>query len=261
MGLSISKELAPLESRLRPSIEVASGSVKEQVTNRGLVLSQIMLRRMYGAGMREAVLAVADHKRDIREHFGDYHSLRGSEGLRLTYVDANASPNTPTSIDAAYPITSGRICALGFADILYQPCPGYRRVLGTLAKGETDVVLGLFPTNRSSSCDMVAFSPEGQIEDIVIKQTAGARLAYTWSLAVWRPDFTEFLHDFVGGQASRASKASQPAPADPAEMYVGDVLKAAKDAGLRLRAVVVSALPSLDAGTPETLALARETQW
>ena len=45
------------------------------------------------------------------------------------------------------------------------------------------------------------------------------------------------------------------------EQYVGDVFLDAMREGMRVEAVVVSARASLDAGTPESLALARTLIW
>ncbi len=245
LGLAISKDLPWL-----PSISSAQRTV----------LSEVMLRRMLVAGMREAVLSIAGTKLDIRDHFGDVYrghfAVKHTAAVKLNYVLVNDSPNTPTSIDAAYQLTRGRICALGFADILYSPCPGYARALNVLARGDADVVLGLFPTNQASSSDMVAFGADGRVTDILIKQVAGERLAYTWSLAVWRPEFTDYMHGWLVADPRRSRTCT-----DSSERYVGDVLLAAMGDGLRVDAVVVSARASLDAGTPQSLERARQTAW
>lgn len=231
LGLAVSKEVAPLGA------------------DTGTVLSSVMLSRMADAGFRKAVLTIADHKQDIRDHFG----TRFDTDLLLHYVFAEASPNTPASIDAGYDLFKENVCALGFADILYQPCSGYARALAALERNAADVVLGLFPGTQPASCDMVAFDVSGRVREILIKQAEGARLYYTWSLAVWRPSFTEFLHEWIK-DADGASQLGR-------ELFVGDVFIAAQAAGLRVDAAVVSSLGSLDAGTPETLALARSIRW
>jgi len=247
LGLSISKELALLGS-------AAEGSP---------VLSEIMLQRMADAGIREIVLVVAAHKQDICDHFGSVYVCEAGSNtmaedlqLGLQYVSADNSPSTPASLDAAYELVKDRVCALGFADILYSNCPGYRRALAALNNGKADVVLGLFPSNQAADVDMVSFDANDRVTDIVIKRPEGARLFYTWSLAVWRPSFTEFLHS---QQALRKQAEYQ----DPLarELYVGDVFLAAMDQGLKVDAVVVSSQPSLDAGTPASLALARSMDW
>lgn len=218
----------------------------------GPVLCEVMLQRMYEAGLRQALLILGDGKQDIRERLGE--RFRASDGgrLALRYAAANNSPNTPTSIDAGFALMRDRVCALGFADILYQPCAGYARALTLLATTQADIVLGLFPTSQPATSDMVAFDSEGRVSEVLVKQAAGARYAYTWSLAVWRPTFSEFMHQWLAdGDGERGQR----------ELFVGDAVIAAQAAGLVVSAVVVSPTASLDAGTPATLALARSRDW
>lgn len=215
----------------------------------GAVLSSVMLSRMSAAGLKQAVLTVADHKQDVRDYFGP----RFGADLALHYVSADASPNTPTSIDAGYDLLKGKVCALGFADILYRPCAGYARALASLERSGADVVLGLFPTTQASTSDMVAFDATSKVGEILIKQMAGARLYYTWSLAVWQPVFTQFMHEWL--------LEDNRQPQSGGELFVGDVVIAAQAAGLKVNAVPVSAIGSLDAGTPEKLELARSMRW
>lgn len=232
LGGSVSKEIVPL----------GSGS--------GDVLSSVMLSRMSEAGLTQAVLTVADHKQDVRDYLG---ARFAGTNLTLHYVFANASPNTPTSIDAGYELLKDKVCALGFADILYRPCAGYLRALAMLERSGCDVVLGLFPTSQTLAVDMVAFDSAGRVRNILIKQVAGEQFYYTWSLAVWRPVFTQFMHDWLQQDRREANGGR--------ELFVGDVLSAAQKAGLRVRAVPVSSVGSLDAGTPENLSLARSLSW
>lgn len=243
LGLSISKELAPLD----------------EGSETGLVLADVMLGRMIDAGITKVVLVMASHKEDIRQHFGETYKPQTSEadGLALSYVQIDNSRSTPMSINAAYRYTRSKVCALGFADILFARCPGYQRALDHLEKGDADVVLGLFPSVQSASSDMVEFDADGVVKTLRIKSAEGAKLAYTWSIAVWKPAFTDFLRRFVAD----SSKDSAALQASAREQYVGDVFLEAMRAGMRIDAVVVSAHASLDAGTPESLALARTLTW
>lgn len=238
LGATGSKEIVSLES--------AGG-------DHATVLCEVMLQRMCEAGLREAVLSVASHKQDVRNYLGEQFVAPSGEVLRLSYVTADNSPNTPTSIDAGFDQLRGRVCALGFADVLYQPCAGYARALAWLERTGADVVLGLFPTSQPTITDMVAFNAEGVVREIFIKHPDGGRYAYTWSLAVWQPKFSEFMHDWLRGGGAAAQSG--------AELFVGDAVIAAQAAGLSVAAVVVSTQASLDAGTPAALAQARSVEW
>ena len=243
LGLSISKELAPLD----------------ESTDTGPVLADIMLCRMLDAGITRVALVTASHKQDIRRYFGETYKPQKSvtDGLALSYVQIDNSRSTPVSIDAAYEYTRGKVCALGFADILFARCPGYERALDQLENGVADVVLGLFPSVQTASSDMVEFDADGVVQNLRIKSVEGAKLAYTWSIAVWKPGFTDFLHRWVA-DSSKGNSAPQELAR---EQYVGDVFLDAMREGMRVEAVVVSARASLDAGTPESLALARTLIW
>lgn len=238
LGVIGSKEIASLES--------ASGAGPA-------VLCEVMLQRMVDAGLRQAVLTLASDKQDVRHYLGEHFVAAGGETLHLGYVTADNSPNTPTSIDAGFNLSRGRVCALGFADILYRPCSGYARALAMLERTGAAVVLGLFPTSQPTSSDMVAFDVDGAVRELLIKQPSGARLAYTWSLAVWRPQFSEFMHEQLRDGARLEQRST--------ELFVGDVVVAAQATGLKVSAVVVSTQASLDAGTPAALALARSLEW
>ena len=104
---------------------------------------------------------------------------------------------------------------------------------------------------------MVEFDADGVVQNLRIKSVEGAKLAYTWSIAVWKPGFTDFLHRWVA-DSSKGNSAHQELAR---EQYVGDVFLDAMREGMRVEAVVVSARASLDAGTPESLALARTLIW
>jgi hypothetical protein len=96
--------------------------------------------------------------------------------------------------------------------------------------------------------DMIDVAKGGAVRRIVVKP-ARSSLALAWAIAVWTPSFTEFLHSFLVGHRSRAEAAP--------ELFIGDVIQAAIDRGMKVDAVCVSEEPFLDIGTPEGLARSR----
>ena len=74
----------------------------------------------------------------------------------------------------------------------------------------------------------------------------------TWGIAVWTPRFTRFLHDYVGAAAEDFRRGGRP------EIFVGDVVQAAIDAGISVEGIRVSEEPYLDVGTAESLRDAME---
>jgi glucose-1-phosphate thymidylyltransferase len=77
------------------------------------------------------------------------------------------------------------------------------------------------------------------VRDLVIKQPSRG-LRYTWSIACWRPRFTEVL-----------AKAAAAAP--HADLHVGEVIRAAITRHLRVEGVAFDEGSYLDIGTPEDL--------
>ncbi len=131
--------------------------------------------------------------------------------------------------------------ALGFPDILFEPRDAYRRLAARHEESGADAVLGLFPTDRSEKTDMVELDGR-RVRRLVIKQP-GSGLDYTWSIAVWSPRMSRFLHRFVARHGRRSGE----------EVYVGDVIRSAIDEGLVVEGVTFPAGSYLDVGTPEDL--------
>jgi glucose-1-phosphate thymidylyltransferase len=105
-------------------------------------------------------------------------------------------------------------------------------------------VLGLFPADRPEKVDMVEVGDDRRIRQIVIKP-AETHLRHSWGIAVWTPVFTEFMHRFLADHAGTADTTP--------ELFVGDVVRAAMQAGLDVQGVEVSQQPFVDIGTWEDL--------
>ena len=64
------------------------------------------------------------------------------------------------------------------------------------ATPEDDVILILFPTERPEKFGMVRTDEEQKVIEIVDKP-AQTDLTDMWGCIIWRPRFTEYLHDCV----------------------------------------------------------------
>ena len=134
---------------------------------------------------------------------------------------------------------------LVFPDILFEPEDGFVRLLARRLETGSDIILGLFPANHPSKEDTIDFDTNGIVRDITLRPSEST-LRYTWGIAVWRPHFTEFLHDWVRDR-NRVQEV---------ELSAGHAIRGAIGAGLRVDALVLSEEPYLDIGTPEDLMLA-----
>lgn len=97
------------------------------------------------------------------------------------------------------------------------------QVLARQAINDADVMLGLCPAGRPDKMDMVDLRDNGRIERFIIKPQE-TRLLYSWTIAVWTPVFTNFMHECLALCKEKA--AQQP------ELFVGDVFNAVIQEGL-----------------------------
>jgi glucose-1-phosphate thymidylyltransferase len=213
------------------------------------VVSHYLLERMRAAGIQKAYVVIRHGQWDIPEYFGDGRIA----GVRLAYLPIGQTPNAPCSLDAAYPFTGGAIVALGFPDILFRPADVFTRTLAHQRSGGADVVLSLIPAERPADTDMVEVDERGAVRDIVVRP-AKTHLRYTWATAVWAASFSRFLHEYVAGDGKTDSRR----PSDR-ELFVGDVVRAAAQSGLRVEGVAFSQGAFLDIGTPRDLARAMQS--
>ncbi len=204
-----------------------------------------LLESLAGAGASRAFILLRKGKWDVPALLGDGADL----GLPLAYLALEPTASVPETLDRAYPFVAEATVALGFPDIVVEPGDAYRPLLHRLQQSDAAAVLGLFPTDQSWKADMVELDDGDQhparVRRFVIKQ-AETTLRYTWSIAVWGPEFSRYLHDFVAG--GRAGDTG-----GPGEIYVGDVLQAAIDDGMTVLGERFEEGSFLDVGTPEDL--------
>lgn len=229
-GLPCSKEILPLGST------AAHGATESGPR----VVCEHLLGSMQHAGIREVYLVIRDGKWDIPAYLGDGSQL----GLDLAYLMMGLPWGAPYSIDQAYAFVRDRRVALGFPDMCFDDPQILGRTLDHQAASGADVVLGVFPADRPHKVDMLRLGANHKVEEILIKPTTTA-LNLTWGVAVWTPTFTEFLHSFLGSHRHSAEQAP--------ELFVGDVVRAAIEAGLNVQGLQVSSQPYVDIGTADDL--------
>ena len=204
-----------------------------------------LLRGLASAGVERVVVVLREGKWDISARLGD----GGEVGLDLAYLVVGATRNVPQTLERARAWTAGYDVALGFPDILLEPSDVWPRLAAFHRETAADVSLGLFPTEQSAKADMVELDDDGRIQQVVIKDPT-CTLRWTWSIAIYSPAFGELLHAMA--EASRAGRAAG------AELYVGDVVRAAIGRGLAVRGLPFADGSFLDIGTPRDLQRAIE---
>jgi glucose-1-phosphate thymidylyltransferase len=228
--LPCSKELYPIG--YHASDERENGSPK--------VACHYLLEKMQTAGIATTYIVLRKGKWDIPAYFMDGQTV----GMRLAYLMVGLSYGVPFTLDHAYPFVKDKIVAFGFPDILFQPKDAFTPLLDQATSSRADVLLGLFPAEMRSRVDMVDVDHNGRVRS-VLNQSSERGLHYSWCIAVWSPQFTEFQHRYVGSHA--ASAGTSP------EISLGQVFQAAIEEGLEVAGLEISKQPFLDIGTPENL--------
>lgn len=199
-------------------------------------ISQYVLDNLTLAGIGHVVFVINETKHQLIGYFGD-----GSRfGCNISYVVQEASndrggstsPGLAHALDSAYHLTRGRTVFFGMADTIMQPRDVFARAYkqGT---PEADVVFALFPTDRPEKFGMVRIDRTGTVVEIVDKPRE-TDLSLMWGAIIWRPAFTEYLHD----------KVNRDGVSDFAAIMNGAIQE-----GLRFRGVEMTDGVYIDLGT------------
>lgn len=199
-----------------------------------------LLERFRAGGVRRIFMVLHESKWDVPRYFGTGEMA----DVSLAYLSIPGSRSVPETLDHAFPFTEGSIVALGFPDVLFEPVDAYARLIERQAATGADLVLGMFPTERFRTTDMVELGPDGRVLRVEIRPES-TELRYNWLIAVWSPVFTRFLHEKVGA-----------APAGEGELQIGAIVQAAATEGLRVEGVEFPDGSYRDVGTPGELAAA-----
>lgn len=205
------------------------------------VAGSYLLKKFLQAGVRKAFFIIRKGKWDIPQYFGNGSMMH----MDLGYLIMGDPYGVPFTLDQAFPFVVDNMVAFGFPDILYPEEQSYRQLLECQAGSGADLVLGLFPVGKRQKADRVVSESDGHIREVVVASTR-SELMYTWGIAVWTPDFSQFMHELI--DKVRGEAAGQ------AEWSMNEVINAGIQRGLKVQGMNVSPMPFLDIGTPEGLA-------
>lgn len=182
LGLPYPKELYPIirENRYKP-------------------VSQFVLDNLVGSGVTDIVFVINETKHQLLGYFGDGRRF----GCNIAYAvqengasaDQSTSPGLAHALDSAYHLVRGRTVFFGMADTIMEPHDVFGRAWHA-AGGEADVVLVLFPTTRPEKFGMVRKDGADRVLEVVDKPRQ-TTLTEMWGCIIWRPRFTEHLHECV----------------------------------------------------------------
>jgi glucose-1-phosphate thymidylyltransferase len=186
------------------------------------------------------VFVVNETKHQLLGYFGDGRRFGCSISYVVQEVDnprsESSSPGLAHALDAAYHLVRGKTVFFGMADTIIAPHDVFALAWAS-AEEYDDVILVLFPTSRPEKFGMVKLDGTSCVREIVDKPKETA-LTLMWGCILWRPPFTEYLHECV-----RRRGISDFAR----------ILNGAIASGMRMRAFPVTDGSYLDLGTYEEI--------
>jgi glucose-1-phosphate thymidylyltransferase len=203
-----------------------------------------LLERMRKANIKMAYLIIREGKWDIPASLGDGSFLN----MNLAYLLMGLPYGVPFTLDQAYPFVKNGKIVLGFPDIIFQPDDAFSRLLNHQIDTNSDIVLGLFPTDEPAKCDMVDLDGSGRVSQIIIKPSS-TNLVYSWIIAVWTPVFTSFMHEYL----VQIVDEKEAKGGILKEIFVGEVIQAAIQNNLSVGTVTFKNGAFWDIGTPDGL--------
>jgi glucose-1-phosphate thymidylyltransferase len=167
--------------------------------NRYKPISQFVVNNMTVAGIHHIVFVINETKHQLVGFFGDGHRFN----CQLSYVvqeqrtpeGKSTSPGLSDALDSAYHLIRGKTVCFGMADTIMQPEDIFKRGLES-ALPDDDVILMLFTTERPEKFGMVRIDRDWSVLEIVDKPKQ-TDLTEMWGCMIWRPRFTEYLHESV----------------------------------------------------------------
>jgi glucose-1-phosphate thymidylyltransferase len=208
--------------------------------NRYKPIAQFVLNGLTAAGLDHIVFVVNETKHQLLGFFGDGHRF----GCHISYVvqestnhlDKSTSPGLAHALDSAYHLIREKTVYFGMADTIMQPKDVFVRAYAAQNPGD-DVILGLFATERPEKFGMIRMDGDRRVIEVIDKPRE-TDLTEMWGCIIWRPPFTEFLHDCV------------------CRLQISDfacIMNRAIQSGLRFRGVAMPGGTYIDLGTYEEI--------
>jgi glucose-1-phosphate thymidylyltransferase len=202
------------------------------------VIISYMLEKMRFAGIRKVYIVLRKGKWDIPTYLGD----GSAHDMHICYLMQGLPYGVPYTLDQATPFIEKSIVALGFPDTIYNTKRIYINMLERLNETDADVVLGLFPADYPQNADGVEIDSDGIIRRVIAKPH-NASSKSVWAAAVWRPNFSRFMHNHIAN--------IEPWSHEKKELQIGHIMQTAIEEGQRIAGVHVSEQPIFDVGTPD----------
>lgn len=203
-------------------------------------IAQFVVENLTETGLKHVVFIVNETKHQLMGYFGGGHRFGCDISYvvqeRKTDVNGSTSPGLAQALDSAYHLTKGKTTFFGMADTIMQPKDVFARAYDA-ARPDDDVILALWTTERPEKFGMVRYEDDGRVIEIIDKPSQ-TELTEMWGCIIWRPRFTEHLHQCV----------TEHGISDFAQ-----IMNSAISAGMKFRAAHITDGVYIDLGTYEEI--------
>ena len=170
--------------------------------NRYKPISQYVLDNLTDAGLKHIVFVVNETKHQLIGYFGNGQRFDCQISYvvqeQLNHHGKSTSPGLANALDSGYHLVKDKVVFFGMADTIMRPENIFRYAYDRSDLND-DVILILFPTERPEKFGMVETDQNDRVVRIVDKPRQ-TDLQEMWGSIIWRPRFTEFLHECVNTQ-------------------------------------------------------------
>ena len=203
-------------------------------------IAQFVVQNLTEAGVQHVVFVINETKHQLIGYFGNGQRF----GCQISYVvqesrsdqPDSTSPGLAHALDSGYHLIKGKTVFFGMADTIMQPSDVFERAFAA-ATPQDDVILALFSTRRPEKFGMVRMDSDQRVIEIIDKPHE-TNLTDMWGCIIWRPSFTEFLHQSVSLHGV---------------FDFAKIMNQAIQAGLQFRGVPLSEGVYIDLGTYEEI--------
>ena len=231
----------PCSKEIYPFKRAGEGQLK--------VLSEGLLNCYKHSGISKVFFIVRKGKWDILEYYGSGEN----HNMDIAYLIMNQPFGVPFTLNQAYPFVKDKIVALGFPDMIIEPRDCFDQLKTKMKEDKTNLSLGLYRISSPEKWDMVELDDQRNVKNIFIKRK-GLNLSYGWSLAVWGPEFTKYMHRIVAQLILDGFDGEFKAKDGVLrEIYLGDICQSYIDEGNAVSSVIFEKGKCIDLGTVEDL--------
>ncbi len=220
--------------------------MREKKKGRLKAVSTYLLEKYRLAGVKKVYTVIRKGKWDILNYYGDGREF----GVKMAYLIMAHPFGVPYTLDQAYPFVKTAKIFLGFPDILFEPENAFTVADTVFDQEKADLMLGLYPVNdkkQMQQSDMVQFDKHGRITQIIVKPK-NTDLKFSWIFAIWKPEFTLFMHNHLKHELDERQKHSTQV-----EIHLGHIIQSAIESGLNVFGHLFSDFHHIDIGNPGNL--------